>query len=351
MFRRGGGLKGRLGALLILLGILLFTLYLLCTNPFSILLEAGRLNLPLFLLSIVINDLGLLLFALSWYLLLRGMSVRLSLFDSISATFVSLFVVWLMPIPIGSELIRAYLVRDREGSDLGKAMASVMIHKAMYNLSFGLLITIAALIEAARGVRIPIERGLLLFVILFGISTSLLFGLLLTPSLLRGLHQRLPNWVRSRLERSLNDPRLGAGGFKGLINGMEEAISTLRTKPLLNLLALLMVAFQWSTGSITTWLVARSLGCHIDFWIIVVLYAAVEFIQQLNIIIPGGLGIVDAGLTGSLFLVGLPLSLASAISLLTRLVTYWLELLLCAAVALHYGYREVLREYLSRERG
>jgi len=346
VFRRGGRLKGRLGILLLLLGLLLFALYLLWTNPFSILLEAGRLNLPLFLLSIAINDLGLLLFALSWHLLLWGMGVRLSLLDSISATFISLFVVWLMPIPIGSELIRAYLVRNKEGSDLGKAAASVIIHKSMYNLSFGLLITLAALIEAVRGVSIPIERGLLLFVVLFGVSTSLLFGLLLTPSLLRGLHRRLPGWLRSRVERGLRDPRLGAGGFEGLINGVEEAISTLRSRPLLNLSALLMVAFQWSTGSITTWLVARSLGCRIDFWIIVVLYAAVEFIQQLNIIIPGGLGIVDAGLTGSLYLLGLPLSLASAISLLTRLVTYWLELLLCAAVSLHYGYRELLREYL-----
>ena len=346
MLGRGGGLRGRLGSLFLLLGICLFALYLLWTNPFRVLLEAGRLNIPLFLLSILINDMGLLLFALSWHLLLRGMGVRLSTFKSISATFISLFVVWLMPIPIGSELIRAYLVRNEEGSDLGKAAASVMIHKAMYNLSFGLLITLAAVIEASRGVSIPIERGLLLFVIFFGVSTSLLFSLLLTPSLLRGIYSRLPKWLRMRVEGALNDPRVGAGGFEGLLNSLEDALEALKSKPLINLSALLMVAFQWSTGSITTWLVALSLGCRIDFWIIVVLYAAVEFIQQLNIIIPGGLGIVDAGLTGSLYLLGLPLSLASAISLLTRLVTYWLELLLCSIVSLHYGYRELLKEYL-----
>ncbi len=346
MFERGGGLRGRLGFLLLLLGVLLFILYLLWTNPFKVLLEAGRLNLPLFLLSILINDTGLLLFAFSWHLLLRGMDVKVSPLKSLSATFISLFVVWLMPIPIGSELIRAYLMRNEEGSNLGKAAASVMIHKAMYNLSFGLLITIAAVIEALRGVSIPIKKGLLLFVILFGVSTSLLFSLILTPSLLRSVYRRLPNWLRLRLERGLNDPQIGAGGFEALINGVEDALSILRSKPLLNFSVLLMVAFQWSTGSITTWLVAMSLGCRIDFWIIVVLYAAVEFIQQLNIIIPGGLGIVDAGLTGSLYLLGLPLSLASAISLLTRLVTYWFELLLCAAFSLHYGYRELLREYL-----
>ena len=346
MSGRGGGRRGRVGLIFLLIGLLLFALYLLWTNPFRVLLEAGRLNLPLFLLSILINDAGLLLFALSWHLLLRGMGVRVSALKSVLTTFISLFVVWLMPIPIGSELIRAYLMRNEEGSDLGKAAASVMIHKAMYNLSFGLLITLAAVIEAWRGVNLPIEKGLLLFVVFFGVSTSIIFSLLLTPSLLRGIYRRLPNWLRVRVERGLNDPRIGAGGFEALINGVEDALSTLRSKPLLNLSAFLMVAFQWSTGSITTWLVAMSLGCRIDFWIIVVLYAAVEFIQQLNIVIPGGLGIVDAGLTGSLYLLGLPLSLSSAISLLTRLVTYWLELLLCAVFSLYYGYRELLGEYL-----
>lgn len=175
-------------------------------------MQVGRVDFPLFLLSVFVNNLGLLLFALSRHLLLRAIGVRFSPLDSISTTFISLFVVWLIPILIGSELIRVYLVRNKEGSDLGKAIASVMIHKVMYKLSFGLLITLAALIEASRGVIILIERGLLLFVTLFGITTSLLFGLLLTPHLLRNIFKRLPYWARYRLERGLNNPSWGLQG-------------------------------------------------------------------------------------------------------------------------------------------
>jgi uncharacterized protein (TIRG00374 family) len=86
------------------------------------------------------------------------------------------------------------------------------------------------------------------------------------------------------------------------------------------------------------------LGYRIDFWVIILIYAVIEFIQQLNILIPSGLGIVDAGLTGALLILGIPLSDASAISLLTRLATYWFELVLCGLVAINYGYKEVLRE-------
>ena len=76
-------------------------------------------------------------------------------------------------------------------------------------------------------------------------------------------------------------------------------------------------------------------------------YAVIEFIQQLNILIPGGLGVIDASLTGAFVILGMPLSVASAISLLTRLATYWFELLLCGAVTFMFGYGETLKEYLE----
>jgi uncharacterized protein (TIRG00374 family) len=72
----------------------------------------------------------------------------------------------------------------------------------------------------------------------------------------------------------------------------------------------------------------------------------IEFIQQLNFIIPSGLGIVDAGLAGALVVVGVHLDVASAISLLTRLATYWFELILCGFVTFQFGYRKMLKEYL-----
>jgi uncharacterized protein (TIRG00374 family) len=108
-----------------------------------------------------------------------------------------------------------------------------------------------------------------------------------------------------------------------------------------------MVAFHWSTGSLTAYMVSLSLGRPIDFWAIVLVYALIEFIQQLNIFIPGGLGIVDATLTGAFVLLGVPLPMAAAISLLTRLATYWFEVILCALVSFRYGYKESVEGLLS----
>jgi uncharacterized protein (TIRG00374 family) len=95
---------------------------------------------------------------------------------------------------------------------------------------------------------------------------------------------------------------------------------------------------------VTTYLVALSLGVPLSIWVVILIYGVVEFIQQVNVVVPSGLGVVDAGLTGALVVTGIPLSLAAAISLLTRLATYWLELVVCGLVSLRFGYREALRD-------
>ena len=341
-------LRKRRGIFLTSLGLILFVAYLLFSNPFKALLEVGRINIGLFLFAILINDIGLVLFALSWYLLLRGMDVRVRLSEAIQATFISLFVVWMIPIPVGSEIIRAYLVRDKENSDIGKAIASVVVHKSMYNISFGVLIAFAAaFVTTIYGVDIPIRLDLLWFVIIFAVGSSLIFAAILDTRLLRWMYARSPSWIRSRFSGRLDDPRLGFTGIERVIDEIGEAVESLKSRMRLNVAAFLMVAFHWSTGSITAYIVAISLGRRLDFWVIVVIYAVVEFIQQLNIVIPGGLGVIDAGLTGAFVLVGVPLSLASAISLLTRLATYWLEVVLAGFVSIHYGYKESLKEYLA----
>ncbi len=342
VLRRGRGL------LVTSIGVAIFLAYLAWSNPFRVLTEVGRFDPITFLLAVLLNYAGLFFFALSWFLLLKVLGVGVSAWRAVQATFVSLFVVWMIPIPVGTEIIRAYLVRGEENSDAGKAIASVVVHKAYYNVAFGVLIGAAALmVTVLRGGTIPVRPELVWFVVAFAVVSSILFGMLLSPSLLGWAYGRSPEWLRLRLFDRFSDPKLGEGGFSQVIVEIDSAVQGLRSRPAHNLLSLLMVAFHWSTGSVTAYMVALSLGRRIDFWVIVLIYAVIEFIQQLNILIPSGLGVVDAGLTGAFVLIGIPLPLAAAISLLTRLATYWFELVLCAVVSFRYGYRESLREYLE----
>lgn len=297
-------------------------------------------------MAVAVNNAGLLLFALSWYVILRGMRAEPNLWEAIRVTFVSFFVIWLIPIPVGSEIIRAYLISRRGNPGTGRAVTSVIVHKSMYNISFGVLITSSAIIVLSHRREIPVNSLLILFVVVYAAASSLIFLALLSPRFLRWLQARIPEKIFRLIP--MGPKRIGdlRNRTQSFMVEMEEAVNSLKSKAIHSILALIMVALHWSSGSIATYLVALSLGERLDMAEIFLVYAVVEFIQQLNIIIPGGIGIIDAGLTGALVLIGVPLQVASAISLLTRLVTYWLEILLSSVFSFHYGYREALRDYL-----
>lgn len=327
-------------------GLILFAFYLALSNPFSILLKAGRFRPELFLIAVAVNNIGLLLFALSWYIILRGMETDPGPWEAIRVTFVSFFIVWLIPLPMGSEIIRAYLISKRGNPGVGRAVTSVVVHKSMYNISFGVLIASSAILVLTRGREIPVNSLLILFVVVYAAASSLIFLALLSSRFLRWLQAHMPY----RLIRliPMGPKRIGdvRDHIQRFVEEMGGAVNCLKSRTIPSILALILVALHWSSGSVATYLVALSLGQRLDVAEIFLVYAVVEFIQQLNIIIPGGVGVIDAGLTGALLLIGAPLQVASAISLLTRLVTYWLELLLSSVFSFHYGYREALRDYL-----
>ena len=95
----------------------------------------------------------------------------------------------------------------------------------------------------------------------------------------------------------------------------------------------------------------RLAGANEKFWIVMAFAPAVA--AWLAAALAAGLSAalapaaLDAGLAGAFVLAGVPLSTAAAISLLTRLATYWFEVLVCVPVALRFGYKEFLTKYFG----
>ncbi len=329
-------------------GVVIFIAYLIYSNPFKVLTEVGRFDPWIFAAAVLVNYVGLVFLSSSWYILLRILGFRSSLWDSIQISFVGLFVVWMLPFPSGFEIVRAYLIREKEGGKLGKAVSSVIVSKVFYFISFGAMISLATIIvRFVYSSDIPIQIGFIWFAVLFALTQTAMFAVILTPKVMMRLFDMSPEWLKDRMQRMIYSESFGLGGFEEFVKEINGSLKTLLKNPVLCLLSLALVGFHWSTGAITAYMVSISLNEPINFWVIVLIYAVIEFIQQLNFIIPSGLGIVDAGLAGALVVVGVPLEVAGAISLLTRLATYWFELILCGIVSFRFGYREALSKYLS----
>jgi uncharacterized protein (TIRG00374 family) len=330
-----------------IVGLILFIAYLLYSNPFKVLTEVGRFDPWIFVVAIGINYLGLVFLSASWHILLKSLGFENSIWDSIQITFVGLFMVWILPFPSGFEIVRAYLIRDKEGGNLGKAISSVIISKVYYFISFGLMISLAAsVVRFVYSSDIPIQVEYIWFTILWVLTNMAMFVVVFNPNIMKKLFEFSPNWLKLQMEKRIYSKEFGLKGFDEFIKELQISLNTLREKPIENLLSLFLVGFHWSTGAMTAYMVSISLNEPINFWVIVLIYAIIEFIQQLNFIIPSGIGVIDASLAGALMMVGVPLEVAGAISLLTRLATYWFELVLCGIVSFRFGYREVLKEFL-----
>ncbi len=325
-----------------------FVAYLVWANPFAAFYQVDGFNLLVYAYAVLVDQFGLLLFAASWYLILRAMKVDLSLDGAVQLTFTSLFIGWLAPLPLITEMVRAYLVKDRSGSNLGKALSSVLVHRSYYNIAFGVIIGGTVFVTLASGGEIPINPGVSWFLTAFAVASAVVFGLALNTRVLRYVYEKSPPWVKRNVFDRVRNPERGEPGFGPVIEDVGDAVRSLRGEMGLNALAFLMLVFHWGAGALTAYLSAVALGVHLDWATVVFAYAVVEFLQQINFFVPGGLGLLDAGLAGALVLAGLPLSTAAAISLLTRLATYWLEMLVCAPVALRFGYKEFLEKYFAR---
>ncbi len=330
-----------------LIGVAFFLVYLAWANPFAAFAEVGRFNIGVYALAVLIDQIGLLFFAASWYLILRAMRVNLTFWGATQLSFTSLFIGWLVPLPLMTEMVRAYLVKDRSGSNLGKALSSVLVHRSYYNIAFGMIIGGTAIVTIASGREIPINPWVSWFLITFAVLSVAVFSLMLNTRVLSYIYMKSPSWVRRKVFDRFHDPESVEEGFQPVIEDIGEAVDSLRKNMGINLIAFGMLLFHWSAGAITAYLSAEALGVHVDVPTVVFAFAVVEFLQQLNFFIPSGIGLLDAGLAGAFVLAGVPLSTAAAISLLTRLATYWFEVIVCVPVALRFGYKEFLAKYFA----
>jgi uncharacterized protein (TIRG00374 family) len=89
--------------------------------------------------------------------------------------------------------------------------------------------------------------------------------------------------------------------------------------------ALLAAAGKWVFDYLTLVFALAAVGAHPNAALVLVAYSAVSLVGQIPLT-PGGLGVVEAGLTGALALIGVNGGAAVLATLAYRLFDYWLYL-------------------------
>ena len=84
-------------------------------------------------------------------------------------------------------------------------------------------------------------------------------------------------------------------------------------------------AGRWLFDWLTLLTALAAVGQHPRPTLVLLAFCAAQLLAQVPIT-PGGLGVVEAGLTGFLVVIGVPASAAAVATLAYRLVSYWLAL-------------------------
>ncbi|MET0686070.1 MAG: YbhN family protein, partial [Solirubrobacteraceae bacterium] len=82
---------------------------------------------------------------------------------------------------------------------------------------------------------------------------------------------------------------------------------------------------RWVLDYVTLLTALSAVGQHPRPSLVLLAFCAAQLLAQIPVT-PGGLGVVEAGLTGTLALIGVPAGAAAIATLAYRLINYWLAL-------------------------
>ncbi|CAI1494046.1 Putative integral membrane protein [Thermococcus nautili] len=269
-----------------------------------------------FFLAIATYYASVLLFALRWKYVLKGTGVDVPLGELFKANLAGLFMNNITPMSRGGgELLRMLWVSKLRGVPMGISAVTIIYERILESIPVMAMVAV----------------GFLYF------TTS--EALVLMP-LMVGLVLIWMKWERF-IELTLRVFRVD------LSKEERERIVALRKCSNVNLVGIGASSLVWILDVLRLKLITLAFGLNVSLPILVFV-SVVNLILGIAAFTPGGIGVVEGGLVGTLTYFGLPPTLAVSVVVLERFISYVLGSLSGLMVLLTSGGREVWRALKSR---
>ena len=351
-------LSFRASIIIMLLGLLLFILYLYFFVGFGDILEILREIDPLeysmyYSLTIMAILLSIIFYAMTWHDILKTLSLKLSLRRAILYSWVGNFVDLVLPLEtISGELTRLYLIQRDIKGDLGRAVASLVYHRiiSISTTLFALAASSIYLIIAYR-----IQLGVIIFLLSVLACTTATIILILYLSFNRKSAERVAHVIikvasflikdEKRLE-SLKDRSMRE------LSVFYDAAIVLGKNPWMLAKPLLYSYLSWFSQLIVYLLVFYALGVS---WIIyyipqmIVVFSITLAVQTIPVGFPVGLVEFVMTYLYNILLKTSPAMNGLATSLI-RIVTFWFQIIVGFIIVQWMGLRQALESGLLYDR-
>jgi len=298
-----------------------------------------QVNPTVILAMVTIQLLGFTFYAAAWYILIRSTGSRLPFLTCQGITFASIFASYTMPSGIFLEAVRCILGSRESGMTLGESTATVVLHRILYIVGFlaSTSLAFAVLITGGR----ETASTILQLVTLPTLAVAVLivsFYLSLHPRIMQPLLDRALRLVQPVIKVVQKQARMN--GKAGLfLDDYHIAFRRILSSRMHIAASFAASLGDWACSVLILWVVLVAVGSSVSLWVVLVTMAIGKMIQMTPIAVPGMLGIYETAITASLSLFGVPVAVAASAALLSRIVTFWLDLPVTGIAAYHYGYK------------
>ncbi|WP_297092302.1 flippase-like domain-containing protein [Thermococcus sp.] len=277
----------------------------------------GTASLKYLTLAFLTYYVSVVLYGIRWKLVLRGVGKDAPLHELVKAILASIFMNNVTPMSrSGGELLRMAWVSKKANIPAGVSAVSIVYERILETIPvFGLFLV--GMMYFSSEEPIP-------FVIL-GIAGIFLI------------------WVKWD-----SFVRLSLRLFRTPVTPEEmEKITSLRNMHSLNIIAVLLSSTVWLLDVVRLKLITLAFGLHLA-WSFIAVISIANLLFGLIAFTPGGVGIIEGGLVGTLTYFGIPMALAVSITLLERFVSYVASSLVGLAVLLTSGGVEIWKALRSQ---
>lgn len=318
--------------LFLLVGVLIFVIYLVFfVNIGEMMNQIKQANLLVYSLTFAAAVLDVFFFALAWQYLMRALSVRVSVGKTYAFMWVSIFVDSLIPAEsVSGEISRVYLMSKEPNAETGKVVVSLVVHRVIM-----VLITIATLLTGtlilfASGYPLTTLVTYLIWLVTIVTVAFLVSVLVLCAKekwmeklvdLLLKIAARIfrGRWrIEELREKALVELRHFYDGLAALAGNLKHFVSPV-----------VFSLVSWVFSILVSFLVFAALGFQIN-WVLVsiifVVFSLTLMIKSVPIGVPAEVGLPELAMAILYTELGGPLgitaALASAVTILTRLVSF-----------------------------
>jgi putative heme transporter len=220
---------------------------------------------------------------------------------------------------IGSGAATAFTFRRLVAQGATPALAgwALVLAGLVSNAAFVLIISTGAVISGNLAAIWAGGAGILLTFAAVGVA-----ALAIRQPAARERVRRAAIWTLSRVQHLVRRP---AGDAAGIVADVTAGLASFRPSRADVISTVVSAIRNWTFDLFCLVFSLKAAGVHVPWWGIILAWAAGAGGASLNLT-PGGLGVVEAALTGALVALGVPGAPALTAVLVYRAITFWLAI-------------------------